>query len=328
MTRFTVLSRETVSIPASAAGTRLDRFLTARADGWSRTQVQALIEQGWVRVNGRVVKPSYRLRAGDTVEVTWARLEEALTLTPEAGPLRVLYEDESILVVAKPAGLPVHPGAGHPTGTLVHRLLARYPEIAAVGHPLRPGLVHRLDRVTSGLLVVARTPTAYLRLVEAFQGRRVHKHYVAIVWGQPRSPTGVIETRIGRHPRHRQRFDVVSTGGKWARTRYRLTATTGAFSRLHVWPYTGRTHQIRVHLTHIGHPIVGDPTYGHRGWHTVRDPVLRAMLRRMARRPAIALHAGCLALPHPVSGTVLRFRLRPPRWFRALWARLRATADG
>ncbi|GBC84553.1 Ribosomal large subunit pseudouridine synthase D [bacterium HR11] len=326
MTKFTVLSRETLSVPAADAGTRLDRFLTARADGRSRAQVQSLIEQGWVRVNGRVVKPSYRLRAGDTVEVTWVRFEEEAGLTPEPGPLRVLYEDESLLVVAKPAGVPVHPGAGHTTGTLVHRLIARYPEVAAVGHPRRPGIVHRLDRVTSGLLVVARTPAAYLRLVEAFQRRRVHKHYVAIVWGRPHPPAGVIETRIGRHPRHRKRFDVVSTGGKWARTRYRLAATTETFSRLHVWPYTGRTHQIRVHLTHVGHPIVGDPTYGHRGWHTVRDPVLRDLLRRMARRPAIALHAGCLALPHPVTGTVLRFRLPPPRWFRDLWARMQAVA--
>lgn len=313
---------EVLIVTPAEAGERLDRFLTARASDWSRAQVQRLIREGLVRVGGRVVKPGYRLRVGDEVEIAWLRPEPPERLEPESGPLRVLYEDSAIIVVAKPAGLPVHPGAGHLMGTLVHRLLARYPEIASIGHPLRPGIVHRLDRVTSGLMVLARTESAYRTLVDAFQHRRVYKRYQAIVWGCPENPEGIIRGAIGRHPRQRKKFVVVPQGGKMAQTRYRVMATTQMFSRLYVWPRTGRTHQIRVHLTFLGHPIVGDPTYGHRGWHTLPDSVLRTLVRRMMRQPAIALHADRLAFPHPETAEVVRFRLPPPRWFRTLWHRM------
>jgi len=229
----------------------------------------------------------------------------------------VVHEDPDLIVIAKPAGLVVHPGAGVPRGTLVHALLHHYPEIAAVGGPGRPGLVHRLDKDTSGLLVVARSPRAYRALVESIRARDVHRIYQALVWGDPRAASGTIETAIARDPRDRRRMAVTRKGGKPARTHWRVEERLGIASRLEVRLDTGRTHQIRVHLAHLGHPVVGDPVYGGRAKKvlslrradvSLRDEVLKSLPRQ-------ALHASELELPHPVTGLQLRFALPWPEDF-------------
>ncbi len=329
MSRPAVARKTQYTVPTNKRGVRLDRLLMEwAASGISRSQIQQLIRRGCVKVNGHPTKPGYRVRPGDVVAVHWDIPRPPECLEPEPGPVRVLYRDAALIVVAKPAGIPVHPGAGHVHGTLVHRLIAVDADLARVGHPLRPGIVHRLDRVTSGVMVVARTPAAYQALIRAFQQRKVRKHYLTIVWGKVEPERGIVETRIGRHPIARKRFAVLTRGGKWARTRYRVRASTGQFSLLDVFPLTGRTHQIRVHLTHIGHPVVADPVYGRQRMHTLTDPALRAQLQRIMRKPAILLHAHCIALPHPLTGRQMRFAVAPPRWFRTVWARMTQTGNG
>ncbi len=232
-----------------------------------------------------------------------------MALAPEDIPLSVLYEDDSILVVDKPAGMVVHPGAGVAAGTLVHALLHRDPQIADVGGATRPGIVHRLDRDTSGLMVVARTARAYRLLVLAIKNRDVKRRYLALVWGSPRAAQGLVEGAIGRDPRHRQRMAVVGRGGKPARTRWRVAERFGWCTAIDVALETGRTHQIRVHLAHLGHPVVGDRTYGGRARMRLR---LSAAERSLAGSlldllPRQALHASQLEFAHPIRGVMLRF---------------------
>jgi 23S rRNA pseudouridine1911/1915/1917 synthase len=267
-------------------------------------------------VNGRAARASARLKAGDLVRIDVPAVI-ATTLEPEALPLEVVFEDADLVVIAKPAGLVVHPGAGVPRGTLVHALLHRYPEIAGVGGPGRPGLVHRLDKDTSGLLVVARSPRAYRALVEAIRARHVQRIYQALVWGDPRADSGIIEGAIARDPRDRRRMTVVRRGGKPARTHWKVEERFGLASRLEVRLDTGRTHQIRVHLAWLGHPVVGDPVYGgrtkkvlslRRSDVSLRDEILKSVPRQ-------ALHAAELALPHPVTGRALTFALPWPEDF-------------
>jgi 23S rRNA pseudouridine1911/1915/1917 synthase len=233
---------------------------------------------------------------------------------PEAGPLVVLWSDDDLLVLDKPADLVVHPGAGRRTGTLAHRLLAAYPELAGVGGPGRPGIVHRLDRGTTGCLVVARHRAAHEALAKSFAERTVDKHYLAVVWGRPRQRFGAVDAPIGRHPVDRQRM-AVRPRGRPALTRWRTLASTGPVSLLEVELATGRTHQIRVHLKHLGHPLVGDPVYGeprHRG--------LRGGARlALESFPRPALHAWRIALPHPAHGRRVAFAAPVPDDLRELW---------
>ena len=259
-------------------------------------------------VNGRIARASLRLHDGDQVRVELPP-ERLVALAPENIPLSILYEDESILVVDKPAGMVVHPGAGVASGTLVHALLHRDPGIGAVGGAMRPGIVHRLDRDTSGLLVVARTLSAYRSLVYAIKDRVVKRRYLALVWGGPRAASGTVDCAIGRDPRHRQRMAVVRRGGKPARTLWRVAERFGWCTALEVALETGRTHQIRVHLAHLGHPVVGDRIYGGRAIMRLR---LIAAERSLAESlldllPRQALHASELEFAHPVSGAPLRF---------------------
>jgi 23S rRNA pseudouridine1911/1915/1917 synthase len=246
--------------------------------------------------------------AGDALEVTLPP-PRVVALEPEALPLAVVYEDADLIVLDKPAGMVVHPGAGVAHGTIVHALLHRDPAIAAVGGAGRPGIVHRLDKQTSGLMVVARTPRAYLALVEALRARRVRRAYAALVWGVPRPAEDVIRAPVGRDPRQRQRMAVVRRGGKEAVTRYRVIEAFGIASRLQVTLETGRTHQIRVHLAHRGHPVIGDPVYGGRvkkllsAGPTERS-LATALLQDLRRQ---ALHASDLELAHPVTGQPLSF---------------------
>jgi 23S rRNA pseudouridine1911/1915/1917 synthase len=300
-------------VPEAETGERLDRFLAAAQTDLSRSVLQALIKEGRVHVGGRAVRPSHRLRAGDQVVVELPE-PRSIALEPEEIPLDVRYEDDDLAVIAKPAGLVVHPGAGVARGTLVHALLHRYPEIASVGGPGRPGIVHRLDKDTSGLLVVARTPRSYRALVEALRARHVKRTYQALVWGEPRGAAGVIEGAIARDPRDRRRMAVTRRGGKAARTRWKVEERFGVATRLEIELDTGRTHQIRVHLSHAGHPVVGDPVYGGRTKKVLSlgatDASLgQAILKSLSRQ---ALHASKLELSHPVTGRTMSFVLPLP----------------
>jgi 23S rRNA pseudouridine1911/1915/1917 synthase len=297
-----------LSVPSPRAGERLDRFLAAAQTDLSRSRLQGLIRSGRVSVNGRVARASQKVRGGDQVRVEIPEAEPS-PLTAESLPLAIVHEDQDLVVIDKPAGLVVHPGAGVRRGTLAHALLHRYPEIASVGGAERPGIVHRLDKDTSGLLIVARSARAHRALVEALRARQVKRTYTALVWGEPRVSDGVIETALGRHPKHRQRMAVLTRGGKPARTRWRVVERLSAASRLEVGLDTGRTHQIRVHMAHLGHPVVGDPVYGGRGKKLLS---LRELERSLAMEvlrclPRQALHASALELVHPVTGSRLAF---------------------
>jgi 23S rRNA pseudouridine1911/1915/1917 synthase len=322
-----------LSVPPPGTGERLDRFLAAAQTDLSRSRLQGLIEAGRVRVNGRPVRASQRLREGDRVRVEIPEPEPAI-LDAEDLPLAIVHEDPDLVVIDKPAGLVVHPGAGQRRGTLAHALLHRYPEIAGVGGAGRPGIVHRLDKDTSGLLVVARSARAFRTLVEALRARAVKRTYQALVWGEPRAASGVIEASLGRHPKDRQRMAVVVRGGKDARTRWRIAERfprhPGVASRLEVELDTGRTHQIRVHMAHLGHPVVGDPDYGGRGKKllSVREPQRSLAGELLKCLPRQALHASALELPHPVTGTRLAFESPLPEDIERALGLLRARARG
>jgi 23S rRNA pseudouridine1911/1915/1917 synthase len=253
-------SERVVHLQVDVAGERLDRYLVRVLPHLSRSQVQRLIRDGLVALDDRTPKPGTPISPGMrvVVRIPPSPSDEVL---PQTIPLDVIYEDNDLLVVNKPAGMVVHPGHGHSRGTLVNALLARYPDLA-VGDLRRPGIVHRLDRDTSGLIVVAKTEVALEHFRRQFKTRQVKKTYLALIHGQPPAPAGIIEVPIGRDPRQRQRMAVIADG-RSARTRYELCEDLGDYSLLSVSPETGRTHQIRVHLAWLGVPVAGDPMYGH-----------------------------------------------------------------
>jgi 23S rRNA pseudouridine1911/1915/1917 synthase len=296
-----------IEVPDALAGERVDRAV-ALLTGWSRADVQALLEREAVLVGGRPVAKSRRLVAGDVVEVLDAP-GTAAPPGPEPVPLAVVYEDDDVIVIDKPADLVVHPGAGNEHGTVVNGLLARYPEIASVGDPARPGIVHRLDRDTSGLLVVARSARAYDSLVEQLRDRRVAREYCALVWGVPDARRGVIDAPIGRSQSRRTRM-AVREEGRDARTRYEVRAeyVTPCCSLLDCALETGRTHQIRVHLAAIKHPVVGDATYG---GERQTLPLARPFL-----------HAAALTFAHPGTGEPMSFTSPLPAELAAVLERL------
>jgi len=244
------------------AGRRVDQVVAGRIPELSRSRVQRLIALGLVTVNGRPTRPGERVHPGDRLEVVILP-PEPTELYPQEIPLSIVYEDADVVVVDKPAGLVVHPAPGHPHNTLVNALLARYPDLA-VGGALRPGIVHRLDRFTSGLLVVARNDAAHQALLAQQKARTMLKAYMALVDGHMPEREGVIDAPVGRHPRQRKRMAVVA-GGRPARTLYRVLEELGPYTLLEARLETGRTHQIRVHLAHSGHPVLGDEVYGRRG---------------------------------------------------------------
>ena len=257
---------------ANADAERLDRFVADRCPDLSRSRCAALIRNGHVTLNGAAARPSAPVHAGDAVVVT-VPAPTPTELVPQSIPVGVVYEDTHMLVIDKPAGLTVHPGPGHPDRTLVNAVLALVPGIQGVGGEQRPGIVHRLDKDTSGLIVVAKDDIAHASLSRQLKDRRVEKTYLALVTGNVRAEAGEIDAPIARHPRHRQRMAIVA-GGRAALTRYnvvrRYASSTssgragleGGYSLLEAHPVTGRTHQIRVHLAHLGHPLVGDAVYG------------------------------------------------------------------
>jgi len=256
-------SYEVVELKAETSGERLDKYLAACVDYLSRAQIQALIRQGLVTVNGGPAKASLRLEGGEVVRLLVPPLETPAEPEPETIPLQVLYEDEHVAVVDKPAGMVVHPAFGHQSGTLVNAVLARWPQIAEFAEVGRAGIVHRLDKDTSGVILIAKTPQALNSLRAQFKARQVQKRYLALVEGIPGTSEGVINAPIGRDPKRRKQMAVLREGRE-AITEFRLLEVFTAHSLLEAWPKTGRTHQIRVHLAFIGHPVVGDTVYGRR----------------------------------------------------------------
>lgn len=287
-------------------GGRLDVFLAHHA-GLSRSRIQSLIREGAVTIAGAAVKASHTLRAGDEIAVEMREPVEAKTL-PEAIALAVLYEDSSLIVVNKPRGMVVHPGCGVESGTLVNALLAHCVDLSGIGGEKRPGIVHRLDRYTSGVMMAAKSDSAHEALTAQFAARTVKKEYLAIVYGAPKDERGSIDAPVGRHPVDRKRMAVVESG-RAAVTGYRVEERFDGYSLVRLFPLTGRTHQLRVHLTAMGHPIVGDEVYGKRAH---GFPI-----------KGQALHAASLSFAHPQTGREMRFTAPLPEDMEAILAALR-----
>lgn len=289
-------------VSSEHAGVRLDAFLASQIEGWSRARLQYLIDTDDVLVNGKPAKPSYKLREQDEIEVELST-PQTESFSPENIPLDIVYEDETLVVVNKPAGLVVHPAAGTPSGTLANALAYHFQQLPDGGRGVRPGIVHRLDRDTSGLLVVAKTEAALENLSEQFRDRTVFKSYVALVHGRVISNSGRIDQPLARDPSNRTRMAVVR-GGRNALTLYRVRRSFQRFTLLDVELKTGRTHQIRVHLAWLKHPVVGDETYGGGRDNTIQDARLRARIRNLGRH---FLHAEKLGFTHPATQEFVKF---------------------
>lgn len=289
-------------IEGEQVGQRLDQFLVERVANISRTAMQQLIAEGLALVNEHASKVSYKLRAGDVVCLLQdAPTPQAVIVEPTSLPLDVVYEDADLLVINKAAGMVVHPAPGHTHDTLVNALLARYPELSAVGDEARPGIVHRLDKDTSGLMLVARNARTLAALAEQMQRHEIVKRYIALVQGVVPLDQGSIDAPIGRDPRHRQQMTITAYESREARTHFRVLQRFARHTLLLLQLETGRTHQIRVHLRAIGYPVVGDPTYGS------GRSIPGATLQRQF------LHASQLQFTHPTTGAVLTFEAPLPQ---------------
>jgi 23S rRNA pseudouridine1911/1915/1917 synthase len=311
------------------AGLRLDRFLAGALPDLSRSRLEGLIDAGAVATDGKTIRDANRrVKPGEAYEVTVPAATPALPQAQDI-PLVVVYEDKDLIVIDKPAGLVVHPAAGNPDGTLVNALIAHCgPELSGIGGEARPGIVHRLDKDTSGLLIAAKTERAMKSLAKQFANHTIERAYHAVVWGAPRAGSGTIEGDIGRNPFDRKRMAVLRGGGKAARTRYRLVETFGDPARpfaslIECRLETGRTHQI--HLTHIGHPLIGDPSYGRaRQAPRPKTEAEAVAFEAAAGFPRQALHAWLLRFTHPSLHRTLRFESAWPADFSGLVNALRA----
>jgi 23S rRNA pseudouridine1911/1915/1917 synthase len=286
-------------VPKHGARLRLDRFLAGALPAYSRSRLQQLVRAGFVRLNGTPTRPRQLVQNGDKIELTEPPLEKIDTQS-EPIPLEILFEDDDLLVINKRAGIVVHPGAGHRQHTLVNALLSHCTTLSGIGGKERPGIVHRLDKETSGCLVVAKNDEAHRKLSKQFAERTVEKIYLALVTGNLRKATGVIEEKIGRHPVHRQRMSVSSSRGRPAKTEYRVIRSGDQASLLECRLHSGRTHQIRVHLHHLGHPVLGDKVYAAR---SAKD------------FPRQMLHAWKLGFRHPATGEWTNFEAPLPKDF-------------
>ncbi len=284
-----------LSVSADRSGIRLDLFICQSCEGLSRSLVQKLIDDGHVLINGELGKPSRKVKVGDVILIHVPPPEPSPELVPEEVPLAILYEDRDILVVNKPAGVTVYPAPGHPCHTLMNAVLAHCPEISSIESSVRPGVVHRLDKDTSGAMVVAKNKAAQLNLISQFRSHRMLKKYLVLVKGCPSPEQGVIEAPIGRHPKDRKRMAVVE-GGRESRTLYKVTRRFNGYSLVEATLQTGRTHQIRVHFSHKRWPVVGDGVYG-------------VQVEWLGRQ---FVHAWTLGFKLPGSGEYVEFRAELP----------------
>jgi 23S rRNA pseudouridine1911/1915/1917 synthase len=318
MTSATPLTATELVVTAGETPKRLDLFLANREPALSRSALQRLIEDGRIRINGRIVKPSHKIKPGDTIVLEIPR-PEPLELNPESIPLEILHEDADLLVLNKPAGLVVHPAPGHWSGTLVNALLHHFGteggSISTIGGKERPGLVHRLDKETSGVMVIAKTDPAHRGLAAQFKEHTIVRVYEALVWGMPRKPHGLIDLAIGRDTKERKKFSSRTARPKPAATEYRVVERFGKIAaHLRLVPRTGRTHQIRVHLASIGHPVLGDQAYGGRKVRAVLDDL---------DIPRVMLHARTLGFSHPGTGLYREFTVPWPSDMEAVQQALR-----
>lgn len=294
-------------VPPVEAGARLDAYLASQIEGWSRARLQQLIEDEDVLVNRRPAKSSQKLHAGDEIEVELI-ISPAESFTPEPIPLDIVHEDSDVVVVNKPAGLVVHPAAGIQSGTLANALSYHFDQLSQNAGATRPGIVHRLDKNTSGLLVVAKNETAHENLAAQFRSREVFKSYIALVHGIVQQESGQIDRPIARDPRNRTRMAVVQAG-RAALSRYRVKRRYESFTLMDVELKTGRTHQIRVHLAWLKHPVVGDDVYGGGRDNAIRNPKIKASIRKLGRH---FLHAEQLAFRHPTTDKLMEFKAPLP----------------
>jgi len=295
----------TIRLVVDKAGLRLDRYISQSCAELTRSYIQKLIEEGRVTVNSRAVKPSHKPRIGDVIVINVPPPSPSPALIPEEIPLTIIYEDDDLMVVDKPADMTVYPAPGHPSRTLMNAILAHCPEISAIDSSVRPGIVHRLDKDTSGLIVVAKNKAAQLNLAAQLKKRTMLKRYSVLVKGRPAPEEGVIEAPIGRHPKDRKRMAVVPQGRE-ARTSYRVVRHFKGYSLVEATLHTGRTHQIRVHFSAIGCPVAGDPVYG------VRLPYLKRQF----------LHAFLLGFTLPSTGEYAEFRSELPAELQQVLERL------
>jgi len=305
-----------LSVPELPAPERLDRFLAARLRDCSRSYVQKLIRAGRVLLGGAAAKASRQVGGGERLEISFPEAEAEPAATPEDIPLTVLYEDEALLVIDKPAGMVTHPSCGHARGTVANAAAFHCARLSALGGPVRPGIVHRLDMDTSGVLIVAKTDPAHRELARQFAERQVKKRYLALVHRAMNPPEGVIERQLGRHPVRRKKQAVLRSGGRAATTRYRTLERFAGHSYMELAPRTGRTHQLRVHLASSGCPVLCDGLYGRE----LEFPAEGAVIRRQA------LHAAAIEFQHPGGGRVLAIEAPLPADFRAALELLRAPA--
>jgi 23S rRNA pseudouridine1911/1915/1917 synthase len=291
------METRTYTVEEKDSGIRIDKFIALKlGEDYSRTYVKNLIDNEDIKLNGKKIKPRYQVKEGDEVLVELVLLPQDEELKGEDIPLDILYEDEWMIVINKPAGLVVHPAAGNWSGTLINALVHHSKNLADTGNPIRPGMVHRLDKDTSGVMVIAKDEKALRSLAKQFQKRDVKKKYFAIVQGRVELDNGIIEAPIARHAIHRKKMDVDPVKGRTARTIYHVKKRYKNFTLLEIDLETGRTHQIRVHMKHLGHPVLGDVVYG-----------------RKENFKRQALHAAILGFTHPDSGKYVEFHVPMPK---------------
>ena len=293
-------------------GQRLDRYLTDQRPEFSRSRLQKLIVEGAVCINGKTTRSSYRLVVGDSITIDIPPPIDS-TINPEDIPLDIFFEDDHVLVLDKPAGMIVHPAGSVTSGTLVNALLSHCTHLSGINGILRPGIVHRLDKDTSGLMVVAKSDKGHRGLAAQLEARAMERRYLALIWGGFEVDEGRIEAPIGRHPKNRRRM-AVSQNGRYAATRWKIRARYDFLSLLSLALETGRTHQIRVHLTHLNRPVFGDPLYGGREerLHGIAPLFRRGATRLLAQTNRQMLHATQLTFVHPVTKEEMAFRAQPP----------------